>query len=214
MAELTLPTPQRINVPLLLDIIERAVLLALFTRMLLINLPVLGKPDHWYNALLLISEGMVVVLLMVRRNSQDVSMSSRDWLFAFFATVGPLLVRPEGGAPLIPGELGFALLCAGLFTQISAKLVLGRSFGIVPANRGIKVEGPYRFVRHPMYLGYITVQVTFLVMAPNGWNLLVYGASFTVQLLRILAEERLLSRDPAYAAFMGKTRWRLMPGVF
>lgn len=182
--------------------------------MVFVNYTIIAKPGHWYNALLLISEGLVVLLLMVRRSSQAVSMNPRDWLFAFFATICPLLVHPKGGAPLIPGPLGAMLLCAGIFTQLSAKVVLGRSFGIVPANRGVKVEGPYRFVRHPMYLGYITVQVAFLLLAPNGFNLFMYSVSFSVQLVRILAEERLLSQDPDYRAFMAKTRWRLLPGVF
>ena len=214
MAELTLSPPRRINAYAMLDMVERVVLLALFTRMLLINLAIIAKPGHWYSALLLTSEGLAVLLLLLRRGSRDVSMNPRDWLFAFFATIGPLLVRPEGGPSLIPHPLGVAILCAGIFTQLSAKVILGRSFGIVPANRGVKVEGPYRFVRHPMYLGYVTVHVAFLLLAPNGWNLTVYAVSLATQMLRILAEERLLSGDPDYRAFMKKTRWRLLPGVF
>ncbi len=214
MAELTLPRPRRFSAVLALDVAERVVLLGLFVRMLVLNLPFLGRADHWFNALLLASEGLVVVLLMLRRPSQDVSLDRRDWLMAFLATVGPLLVLPSGGRPLIPGGLGAALLLAGISVQIAGKLVLGRSFGIVPANRGIRVEGPYRFVRHPIYLGYVTVHVGFLLLAPNLLNLLIYGGSFSVQVVRILAEERLLSRDADYRAFMVKTRWRLLPGVF
>ena len=40
----------------------------------------------------------------------------------------------------------------GLYVQISGKLILGRSFGLIAANRGIKVAGPYRIVRHPSML--------------------------------------------------------------
>ena len=214
MAELTLPRPRRADTVLLVDLAERAVLLTLFVRMLILNLPLVMQREHWFNGLLILSEALVVVLLMVRRPSRDVSLERKDWALAFAATVGPLLVLPTGGHPLIPAPLGMGLLTAGISIQLAAKIMLGRSFGIVPANRGIKVEGPYRFVRHPIYLGYVTVHVSFLLLAPNPVNLLIYGLSFSVQLVRILAEERLLRRDPAYAAFMGKTRWRLLPGVF
>ena len=65
-----------------------------------------------------------------------------------------------------------------------------------------------------MYLGYVTGHIGFLLVSPNLWNLMVYGVSFTIQLFRILAEERLLGADPTYAAFKGSTRWRVLPGVF
>ena len=106
------------------------------------------------------------------------------------------------------------MLLMGLVLQLWAKLTLRRSFGIVPANRGVKASGPYRLVRHPMYLGYVTVHIGFLLLSPNLWNLVVYGLSFAIQIVRIRAEERLLGLDPAYAAFQAHTRFRLLPGVF
>ena len=46
------------------------------------------------------------------------------------------------------------------------KITLGRSFGVVPANRGVVVGGPYNFVRHPIYTGYLITHVAFLVANP------------------------------------------------
>ena len=43
----------------------------------------------------------------------------------------------------------------GLAVVIVGKMTLGRSFGVVPANRGVVVGGPYRLVRHPIYTGYL-----------------------------------------------------------
>jgi protein-S-isoprenylcysteine O-methyltransferase Ste14 len=62
---------------------------------------------------------------------------------------------------VIPQELCSLVILSGLLSQISAKLVLWRSFGIVAAVREVKVAGPYRVVRHPMYLGYDSDRATF-----------------------------------------------------
>jgi protein-S-isoprenylcysteine O-methyltransferase Ste14 len=214
VANIAVDQPPSVPVGLALDIVERVSLMTLFTRMLVSNIAVIQQPGHWFNVLLLVSEGLAVLLLLVRRRSTDISPNFADWLFAFFATLGPLLVTAWGGKPLVPPLVGGVWLCMGIALQLSAKVILGRSFGIVPANRGVKVEGPYRLVRHPMYLGYVMVHIGFLMLAPNLWNFAVYAVSFSVQVARILAEERLLSQDPAYAVFMTRTRWRLVPGVF
>jgi hypothetical protein len=39
-------------------------------------------------------------------------------------------------------------------------------------------------------------------------------AALAAQIVRIRGEERLLSLDPEYAAYMGRTRWRLLPFVY
>jgi len=102
----------------------------------------------------------------------------------------------------------------GNAVQLAAKLFLRRSFGIAPANRGIKTDGMYRFVRHPMYAGYLFVHIGILLLMPTVLNAVIYGIGWYAQILRLLAEERLLGEDPAYRDFMMKTRWRLVPGVF
>ena len=65
-----------------------------------------------------------------------------------------------------------------------------------------------------MYLGYLFVHVGFLILTPSLWNVAVYALSFACQVVRILAEERLLGQDPSYRAFCGGVRYRLLPGVF
>ena len=84
----------------------------------------------------------------------------------------------------------------------------------MPANRGVKLGGPYRYVRHPMYAGYLLCHVAFLLLNPSPWNLVVYALCDGLQVPRILAEERLLCRDGTYAAYRARVRWRLIPGVF
>jgi len=164
--------------------------------------------------LLLIAEASVLVFVLIRRPTSAISVKLGDWLLAITATTAPLLIQP--GVDLWPqiAALGVGLVLLGNCFQIWAKLFLRRSFGIAPANRGIKSDGPYRFVRHPMYAGYLAVHIGVMVLMPSLLNLTIYIIGWWAQVLRLLAEEELLAKDPAYRAFMEKVRWRLIPGVF
>ena len=65
-----------------------------------------------------------------------------------------------------------------------------------------------------MYAGYLLSHVAFLLMNPTPGNLAIYALCDLVQVPRILVEERLLGRDPAYRAYCDEVRWRVVPGLF
>jgi len=143
----------------------------------------------------------------------------RDWTpFAFICSVGGtfyfLAVRLSPGTQLIPEAAGASLQLLGIFWQLFAKVSLRRSFGILPANRGVVSRGAYRFVRHPMYLGYFVTDIGFLLANFGIQNVIVYGCQFALQVGRIVREERLLSDDERYRTYRGKVRFRVIPGVF
>jgi len=167
-----------------------------------------------YGPLIMISETAVVLFTLFRRPTDAISTRPGDWILAFTATIMPLQVLPAENAFPALASLGIFLLVFGNCMQAWAKLVLRRSFGITAANRGVKVTGPYRFMRHPMYAGYLLVHIGALVVMFSAWNLMVYAIGWTAQILRLLAEERLLERDPQYREYTGEVRWRLIPGVF
>jgi protein-S-isoprenylcysteine O-methyltransferase Ste14 len=125
-----------------------------------------------------------------------------------------LLVLPTGDAALIPIKLAAFLMVSGLFVSLAAKAFLRRSFGIVAASRGVRRGGPYRLVRHPMYSGYVITQIGFLLLNPSLWNVAVYAVTWGTLLLRVREEEAFLSQDPAYRAYQGDVRYRLLPGLF
>lgn len=162
--------------------------------------------------LLLLSEGLVCVLLVIRRPTANISVNLEDWVVAAAGTFLPLLVS-KGGEPIL-GALGPLLLLAGLATHMSAKLALMRSFGLVAANRGIKIRGPYCYVRHPMYAGYMLTHVGFLIAAPSLWNAMVYSAVWMLLVARMIAEERVLNEDPVYRDYVRLVRHKIVPGLF
>lgn len=143
----------------------------------------------------------------------------RDWRpLAFICAMGGtyyyLAVRLNPGTHLIPETVGACLQVLGIFWQLFAKASLRRSFGILPANRGVVSRGAYRFVRHPMYLGYFITDIGFLLTNFGLQNVIVYACQFALQVVRIVREEQLLSDDERYRTYKGKVRYRVIPGVF
>ena len=197
-----------------LDFVEKF-LVATFMVVLTARLvPVIVNTGALAPLFLIMSEGVVVLFILLRRPTRDISRRLQDWALGLAGTLLPLLAIAPSGHSLMPIWLCEAVMLAGFALQMSAKLTLRRSFGVVAANRGVKASGPYRLVRHPMYAGYALTHVGFLLVGPTLWNLIIYGGTLTIAVHRILAEERVLGADPAYQAFRGRVRYRLLPGLF
>jgi protein-S-isoprenylcysteine O-methyltransferase Ste14 len=165
------------------------------------------------NLALLISDGLPLALVLVRRPAQAVTQTAADWLSAYAAALAPLLLTP-GGHALVDARLCGVLMIFGLLLNIYGKVSLARSFGLVAANRGVKRSGPYRVIRHPIYAGAAITQIGFLLANPTGLNLVLWLAAITLQLIRLQAEEKLLGQDPVYAEYMAKVPYRLAPGLY
>jgi protein-S-isoprenylcysteine O-methyltransferase Ste14 len=150
---------------------------------------------------------------VVRRESRRLSMNPWDWIVAFGGSYAELLVRPATSA-FVPEIIGVSLQIAGILFAIWGKIFLGKSFGLVAADRGIVAGGPYRLVRHPVYLGYLIASIGFLLTNVSGRNVIVYFVTYFFQVSRILAEERVLSEDADYREYRDRVRFRLIPGIF
>lgn len=196
------------------DLAERALLCALVGWLAWrIGASIVAGETSWVSMLVLAGEILVLIFVLIGRKATDVTTRPSDWLLAFAGAAAPLLVTP-GGEQLVPTSVIASLFLFGFVAQIAAKISLNFSFGLVPANRGVVSGGLYKFVRHPVYASYLIGHVAFLLANPTGWNAFVYSAALALQIGRLLAEERLLCRDPAYVAYQQAVRYRLLPGVF
>ena len=196
---------------LIFDLTERGFLLALSLWAIIRLAPsIMSEPQIVW---LLISETLAVAFILLRRPAQRIDVTPYAAGVAFLGTSAPLLVIAPGQGWL-PTHVGSALMIVGILISIFAKIALNRSFGLAAANRGVKRAGPYRLLRHPMYAGYALTQATFLLLNPCLWNLCIYLLSWSVQLLRIRAEERVLQEDAAYRDYASQVRFRLIPGVY
>jgi protein-S-isoprenylcysteine O-methyltransferase Ste14 len=168
---------------------------------------------HLTGLMLLISESLVVILTIFRRPARAVDRSRAATIVTLVSLVGPPLLRATGTA-IVPDSATALISIAGLGLVIAGKITLGRSFGLVPANRGIVAQGPYHFVRHPIYAGYLITHVGFLAAHPDPQNIAIAIVADTALIFRALLEERVLQRDRKYQIYCRQVGWHLVPGVF
>jgi len=206
--------PRRWDRSVVTDLLSRAMIVVLFT-MLSINL--LGdflRTGHVTGLLLLAGESLVVVLTVVRRKAMYVDRSVAAGVLTLLSVAGPPMLRASDVTPLVPDVATAMVSAIGLGLVVIGKMALGRSFGLVPANRGVVVRGPYTIVRHPIYTGYLITHVAFFIADPIPWNAVVILIADTALILRALMEERVLSNDVEYQGYCRRVGWHLVPGVF
>jgi protein-S-isoprenylcysteine O-methyltransferase Ste14 len=133
--------------------------------------------------------------------------------FYFFLYSSVDLLPPELRVNLLPEEwqvpaaaaavclsiLGYTIALWGIF-------YLRRSFAILVAVRKVVSGGPYAYVRHPMYLGYI-VELTGLVLASFCLGMIAFAAGFVLLVVvrAQMEEDRLLEACPEYRDYMKRT---------
>lgn len=196
------------------DLRARACIAALFTLLSVNLLLNFMRTGHVTGLLLLASEALVVVLTAVRRRARLVDRTVAAAVTTTLSMAGPPLLRATDALPLVPDALTAIVSAVGLALVIVGKMTLGRSFGLAPANRGVVVRGPYGFVRHPIYTGYLITHLGFVVANPSPWNVVVIVIADAALIVRALMEERVLSHDATYQGYCQRVGWHLVPGVF
>ena len=158
---------------------------------------------------LLIVNLLMVTMYVARRDATAISESPATWILAFAGTCLPLAMRPTETIGF--SALGTAIQLAGMVGIIASMMSLRRSFGIVPANRGIRTHGLYKLVRHPLYASELLVLLGIALVSPSPLNFGLFVGDCVLQLLRAAAEERLLSKDPVYFEYRARVKYQLIP---
>jgi protein-S-isoprenylcysteine O-methyltransferase Ste14 len=115
--------------------------------------------------------------------------------------VGWLLVLPALALPMWVGMVN---------TYASAVVRVQKERG-----HHVIAEGPYRYVRHPMYTGMVVLGIGLPLALGSWWALAPGLLWFITFVLRTAQEDGALRRDlPGYAAYARKVRYRLMPGIW
>jgi protein-S-isoprenylcysteine O-methyltransferase Ste14 len=164
--------------------------------------------------LFLLQISIVAWLFICRRPATRVDSRPWHWLAAIGASFGPFLLQPGGSQISISPAIGFTLQVSGVLLSLVALLWLGKSFGIVAADRGLVTSGPYKLVRHPAYAAYLVSELGFLMLNLSAFNVALLAIVWALQISRVVAEERVLSGDTAYAEYKTRVPKRLIPAVW
>jgi len=155
----------------------------------------------------------------------------KSWDMAIMSVVGLL-----GLARLIVAGLDQRHGWTGDFSlaaQIAALVVcaLGYALGVwatasnaffsqivrIQTERGhtVATGGPYRYVRHPAYVGTILFELAVPVLLASWWALIPGGLNAILLVLRTALEDRTLQAElPGYADYARQVRHRLLPGLW
>lgn len=156
-----------------------------------------------------------LVAFLTRRRSQASSTRWEDWLVAAFGCwILPLAIYPNESAPGILAGVGIGIQVVGAVGAVGAYVSLGRSLGIVAADRGLQRGGLYRVVRHPIYATQVVILVGVVLANPSPLNAALALGAVGFQLLRIRSEERFLRAHTSYDGYAAAVRWRLVPGLY
>ena len=160
---------------------------------------------------------LVLAIALTRRPPQ-----AQDHSLASNAAVAVAYTYPYAQVAYlrwVPGDPawdagGLVLVTLAACLSLASLLTLGRWFGVRPALRGLATTGPYRLVRHPIYLAYLLADIGYNLQEWNVATLLLVMAGWISLLYRIRAEERILFRHPDWPNYVVQVRYRLVPGLW
>ena len=186
--------------------------------------------DLIYNSLFIADTGIALVgygleLKWLGNKTKSVEPTMFGWAVALMcyppfnnisSVYFPLYDRDEFYIPLTEEQKIFVriiiVLLYGVF--VWGTLALGVKFSNL-SNKGIVDRGPYKFIRHPAYASKnIAWWFEHLQYMKGFHNILPLIAWNVIYALRAITEERHLSKDPEYRAYMKRVKYRFIPGVF
>ena len=175
--------------------------------------------DYARYLLLAAFNGLGGVLLLISRKPSRLPRRAAEIVVPIAATFSYLLFNqhvpmpPWMTTPFVPAAWNTPLAAAGVMFSAGGVLsagyamsCLGRSLGIVVSVREVVLSGPYRYVRHPIYFGYLLILAgLFLTACTFRMGVLTLGA-LALLVWRARLEEGLLSAySPAYYEWMRRT---------
>ena len=125
--------------------------------------------------------------------------------------------KPEIPLAIQIAAFAVALLGAGLIAWAMAANRHAVVYARIQDERDhvVATTGPYRFVRHPFYVGAITFSLMIPLTLGSPWALIAGGLAALLFVVKTMAEDRMLQAGlPGYAEYAQQTRYRLLPGIW
>lgn len=163
-------------------------------------------PPTLGSALLIFLTTWTIILFMVRR---DPKTPATGWdMVRGLCGITFLALLPPAG----PGDaFSNTVQVIGSSLAVAALLGLGRSFGVAPADRGLRQGGVYGLIRHPLYASEFIFFIGFFLTRPGFHAGIVIALWTAVQVIRMYREEEVIE---GYAAYKSSVRWRILPYIW
>lgn len=130
-----------------------------------------------------------------------------------YLAVGLLLTSPEKVSGVLLTVSMVMVLCGTAFA-VYAIAYLGRSVSLLAEARKLVTGGPYRLVRHPLYLGEEIAIAGVILQHFSFLAVLIFAVQLSFQLYRMSCEEKVLATAfPEYDAYAQRT-CRIIPGIY
>jgi protein-S-isoprenylcysteine O-methyltransferase Ste14 len=171
----------------------------------------------WLTTLLICAFYAMIIWFYLRRGWAIATLPSPlAHVAAVTATMVPFVF------PLLPGQrpgtgqqlAADVLLAAGTAWAVWSLLFLGRNLSIIAQARGVADQGPYRWVRHPLYTGELISALGIALTVGSAAAIMLWLALCGLQIYRATREEQvLLGALPEYRDYRRRTA-ALLPGIF
>jgi protein-S-isoprenylcysteine O-methyltransferase Ste14 len=125
--------------------------------------------------------------------------------------------KPEIPLAVQIAAFALGLLGGGLIAWAMAANRHAAVYARIQKERGhaVATTGPYRFVRHPFYVGVITFSLVMPVALGSLWALATGGLAALLFIVKTAAEDRMLREGlEGYREYAQRVRYRLVPGVW
>jgi protein-S-isoprenylcysteine O-methyltransferase Ste14 len=165
------------------------------------------------NMVWLTGASIMAVMSFARFAPRSATVNLRTIVATGGMMIIPCFMRPTNLSTGAVATTGLIFELLGVVLTQVARVYMGRSFGLLPANRGIVSKGPFRWVRPPIYLGWLVLSIGYATCYLNDRNVILILVTLAFMIWRIEQEETHLSADPEYRSYMARVRYRVLPGL-
>src|SRR4051812_15783032 len=158
---------------------------------------------------------LLALLIITRSPARAQADGLLPRIAAFVGTYMPWTIASFGKTEqALPNLASTACVLIGMIMMLVTIRHLGKSFSLVPQARNVVQTGPYRWIKHPLYLSEEIAVLGVVLRNPTPLTAGMLVLHIGVQICRIYYEEDLLRRNcPEYSRYEA-SRWRLIPYVW